>query len=220
MVQRWNQVAAFVLAGGASTRMGRDKALLELAGEPMLARAVRLAEPHVASVAIVAPAQRYAGLGLPVLPDRWSGAGPLGGIATALGATTADWNLVLSCDLPYLSSEWLAWLIPRALSSPAHAVMPESRRGPEPLAAIYHRACAEALTAAVKRGVRRVTEGLSEILTERVCAAEWQALDSSGRLFDNMNTPEDYEEARRQIEKDARRLNQPEAGSTRRSSPL
>jgi molybdopterin-guanine dinucleotide biosynthesis protein A len=118
-----------------------------------------------------------------------------------LSATRADWNLILGCDLPYLSSEWLAWFIPCAMNSAAQAVVPESRRGLEPLAALYHRACAAALTAAVERGVRRVSEALSEILVERVRAAEWQGLDPSGRLFENMNTPADYEEARGRIEK-------------------
>ncbi len=153
MVKRWDQVAAFVLAGGGSTRMGRDKALLELCGEPMVTRAAHIAEPHVASVAVVAPAGRYAELELPLLPDRWPGAGPLGGIATALSTTRADWNLILGCDLPYLTSEWLAWFIPCTMNSAALAVVPESRRGLEPLAAMYHRACAAALTAAVERGV-------------------------------------------------------------------
>ena len=69
MVRRWNQVAAFVLAGGASTRMGRDKALLELGGELMLVRAAHLAEPHVATVSVVAPAERYRGMGIPPI-DR------------------------------------------------------------------------------------------------------------------------------------------------------
>jgi molybdopterin-guanine dinucleotide biosynthesis protein A len=201
MVKRWDQVAAFVLAGGASTRMGRDKALLELCGEPMVVRAAHLAEPHVASVAVVAPADRYAALELPVLPDRWPGAGPLGGIVTALSSTKSDWNLIIGCDLPYLTSEWFAWFIPCAINSQAHAVVPESRRGLEPLAALYHRACAAALTAALERGVRRVTDGLAEVLVERVRAAEWQGLDPSGRLFDNMNTLEDYKEARGRIEK-------------------
>jgi molybdenum cofactor guanylyltransferase len=201
MVKRWEQVAAFVLAGGGSTRMGRDKALLGLCGEAMVVRTAHLVEPHVASVAVVAPADRYAELELPVLPDRWPGAGPLGGIATALSATKSDWNLIIGCDMPYLTSEWLAWFIPCAMNSPARALVPESRRGLEPLAALYHRACAAALTAAVERGVRRVTEGLAEILVERVRAAEWQGIDPSGTLFDNMNTPEDYEEARGRIEK-------------------
>ena len=196
----FHNVAAFVLAGGASERMGQDKAILELGGVPMVMRAARLAQPYVASVAIVAPHERYAQLDLRILPDRWPGAGPLGGISTALGSTSAEWNLILGCDLPYLTPEWVAWLISHALESPAPAVVPESRRGLEPLAAMYHESCGAALTAAVERGVRRVTEGLSEILFERVSMAEWQELDPTGALFENMNTPEDYAEARRRIE--------------------
>jgi molybdopterin-guanine dinucleotide biosynthesis protein A len=195
----FHNVAAFVLAGGASERMGQDKALLELGGVPMVMRAARLAQPCVASVAIVAPQERYARLNLRILPDRWPGAGPLGGIATALGSASAEWNLILGCDLPYLTPEWVAWLIFRALQSPAQAVVPESRRGLEPLAAMYHQSCGTVLTAAVERGVRRVTEGLSEILFERISAVEWQSLDPMGALFENMNTPEDYAEARRRI---------------------
>lgn len=195
----FQNVAAFILAGGASQRMGQDKALLELGGAPMVTRMARLAQPYVASVAIVAPPERYAQLGLNILPDRWPSAGPLGGIATALGATSAEWNLILGCDLPYLTPEWVAWLISHALKSPAHALVPESERGLEPLAAMYHQNCAATLTAAVERGVRRVTEGLSEILFERVSMSEWRKLDPMDTLFENMNTPEDYAEARRRM---------------------
>ncbi len=196
---RFHNVAAFVLAGGSSERMGRDKALLELGGVPMVLRAARLAQPYASSVAIVAPRERYAHLDIGIVPDRWPGAGPLGGIATALCTTSAEWNLILGCDLPYLTPEWVAWLISRALDSPAHAVVPESRRGLEPLAAMYQQSCGAALAAAVERGTRRVTEGLSEILFERVSAAEWRELDPTGTLFENMNTPEDYAHARRRI---------------------
>jgi molybdopterin-guanine dinucleotide biosynthesis protein A len=202
-MKRFPNVAAFVLAGGASRRMGRDKALLELGGLPMVLRTVRLVEPHVTSVAVVAPEGRYAELGVPLIADRWPGAGPLGGIATALCASVEDWNLILGCDLPFLTQEWIAWLISRVPGSPAHAVVPESRKGLEPLAAIYHRSCGEALAAAIDRGVRRVSEGLREILFERVPSVEWMGLDPAGMLFENMNTPEDYAEALRRIERAA-----------------
>ncbi len=166
----------------------------------MVTRAARLAQPYAASVSIVAPQERYTHLGWPILPDRWPGAGPLGGIATALGATRMDWNLILGCDLPYLTPEWVSWLISRALESPACAVVPESGRGLEPMAAMVHRSCGPALTAAIERGVRRVTEGLSEIFFERLSALEWAQFDPTGMLLQNMNTPEDYAEARRRIE--------------------
>jgi molybdopterin-guanine dinucleotide biosynthesis protein A len=203
-MSRLPSIAAFVLAGGASRRMGHDKVLLPLCGVPMVVRTAQLVAPHVASATIVAPQGRYPDLGLRILPDRWPGAGPLGGIATALEVTTADWNLILGCDLPYLTAEWIVWLISRAFQSPAPAVVPESRRGLEPLAAVYHQSCGTIFTAAVERGVRQVTEGLSEILFERVFAAEWDSLDPAGTLLENMNTPDDYAKARHRLEGDLR----------------
>jgi molybdenum cofactor guanylyltransferase len=89
VVKDHNNVAAFVLAGSASRHMGREKALLALNGVPMVVRMARLAEPHVASVTVVDPPERYAQLGQCVVLDRWQGAGPLGGILTALGASTS-----------------------------------------------------------------------------------------------------------------------------------
>jgi molybdenum cofactor guanylyltransferase len=198
-VKDHNNVAAFVLAGGASRRMGRDKALLELDGLPMVMRMARLAEPHVASVTVVGPAERYASLGLSVVSDRWVGIGPLGGIATALSGSSADWNLILGCDLPYLTTEWIEWLIARTIESPVQAVVPESRRGLEPLAAMYRQDCGLAFATALKRGVRRVSEAVGEISFEKVTAGQWQELGSTDILFHNMNTPEDFAEARRRL---------------------
>ena len=194
-----NNVAAFVLAGGASRRMGRDKALLALNGVPMVVRMARLAEPHIASVMVVGPPERYASLGLFVVSDRWPGIGPLGGIATALSVSSADWDLILGCDLPFLTTKWIAWLIARALESPAQAVVPESRRGLEPLAAIYRKDCGLAFSTALKRGVRRISEAVGEISFEKVTAGQWQELGLTDILFHNMNTQEDFDEARRRL---------------------
>jgi molybdopterin-guanine dinucleotide biosynthesis protein A len=199
VVKDHNNVTAFVLAGGASRRMGRDKALLELNGVPMVVRMARQAEPHVASVTVVGPPERYAQLGLRVVLDRWPGAGPLGGILTALGASTSHWNLILGCDLPHLTSEWIEWLISRTLESPAQAIVPESRRGLEPLAAIYRKDCGLAFSTALKRGVRRVSEAVGEICFEKVTATEWRKLGLTDMLFHNMNTPGDFAKAQRRI---------------------
>lgn len=198
-MKHYDNIAAFVLAGGASRRMGRDKALLELDGVPMIVRMARLAGSRVASVTVIGPPERYASLGLGVVPDRWHGVGPLGGIATALSESLVDWNLILGCDLPYLTSEWIVWLIARALESPAQAVVPESQQGLEPLAAMYRKNCELAFSSAVKRGVRRVSEALAEIFFEKVTASEWHALGSTDMLFHNMNAPEDFAEAQRRI---------------------
>ncbi len=198
-MKRHDQVTGFILAGGGSSRMGRDKALLEIGGVALLVRTARLLEALVSGVTVIGPAERYAALGLRLAPDDDAGVGPLGGIATALRISGREWNLVVGCDLPYLSAEWLDWLIRHALGSRADAVVPETSRGLEPLCAMYRSRCAPTVIAAIARGVHKVTDGFAGVTMDRVTPAEWGAFDSEA-LFTNMNAPEDYEEARRRLE--------------------
>ncbi len=201
MPVKFFQVTGFILAGGASTRMGRDKALLELAGLPLLRRAAGLIEPLVSAVTVVGPPSKYAGLWPQILPDDAPGLGPLGGIVTALRASATEWSLIVSCDMPYLAPEWIEYLLARAVNCRGDAVMPlttdeAGRPRPEPLCAVYHRRCLAPVRAAIERGVRKVTRALEGCIVEKVEAAEWKAFDSHGRLFKNMNSPEDYAAAR------------------------
>jgi molybdopterin-guanine dinucleotide biosynthesis protein A len=195
-------VAGFILAGGESSRMGVDKGLLEIAGVPMIVRAARLVESVVgAPTVVVGTPEKYRGLGLRAIADDWPGCGPLGGIATAFRASEADWNLILACDLPYLTREWLKYLLQRARDSEAEAVVPmnlvpASKRGAEPLCAMYHTGGERAIRQALERGVRKVTDGLAELRVEVIEPAEWKGFDSGGLLFKNVNTPADYEEAK------------------------
>ena len=200
----YSTISGFVLAGGASSRMGRDKALLELAGVPMLLRTARLLQSVAGSIAVVGFSEKYRPLTLPLLPDDWPGAGPLGGIATALRASTVPWNLVVACDLPYLTMAWLDYLVGRALSSQADAVLPTSVRGAEPLCAMYHKRCEPGIRAALSRGVRKVTDGLASLCIETVEPGEWKRFDSEGVLFENMNSPAEYEEAKKRLAKRAK----------------
>jgi molybdopterin-guanine dinucleotide biosynthesis protein A len=193
------QIAGFILAGGESSRMGRDKALLELDGVPLLVRTARLVESVAGSPTVVGNPEAYRSLGLRVIADDCPGAGPLGGIATALRASSAPWNLVVACDLPYLTRSWLAYLISRALASDADAVLPMNVRGAEPLCAMYHKRCEPVIRAALEQGTRKVTEGLESVRVEYLDPSAWKAFDSGGLLFKNMNSPEDYEEARARL---------------------
>jgi molybdenum cofactor guanylyltransferase len=202
-MKRYPQVAAFILAGGLSSRMGKDKGLLEVGGEPLVVRTVRSIEPLVHEVTVVGPPERYGVLGLRSIADRTFRCGgeteavrtPLSAIATALSITSAPWNLVLACDLPYVTSEWLNWLIARALNSQAQIVMPRTSRGPEPLAAVYSIGCAAPIVDALERGIRKVTDAISEFRIEFVLEKEWDRCDPDHRVLRNMNTPADYEEA-------------------------
>jgi molybdopterin-guanine dinucleotide biosynthesis protein A len=193
-----SQIAGYILAGGMSSRLGRDKALLELAGRPLLLHMQALLSTVVGRVTVVAPL-RYSALGVNMIPDEWPGYGPLGGIATALRHTglelpECEWNLILGCDMPFLTRNWLAYLAHRARNTAADVVVPQTSRGLEPLCAAYHLRCAAALAVALDRGVRKITDGLKGLAVEYVDEPEWKQFDSRGTLFKNINTPEDYRE--------------------------
>ena len=180
--------------------MGRDKALLELEGVALIVRIARLVELAGDRCSVVGDSVRLEGLELDIIEDEFPGAGPLGGIATALGASGAEWNLIVACDLPYLTREWLEFLIGRAVRSDADAVLPMNERGAEPLCAVYHKRAEAAIRAALDRGVRKVTDGLAEVRIEFIEPSQWKGFDSEGLLFKNMNSPADYEEAKMRLD--------------------
>jgi molybdenum cofactor guanylyltransferase len=118
-MNRADKVAGFILAGGRSSRMGRDKAMLEIDGITMIDRAVDLIRRAGVEPVVVGSFGEFPrSIGARVIPDDWPGAGPLGGIATALRNTEAPWNLVMACDMPYVTREWLEFLMDRACASP------------------------------------------------------------------------------------------------------
>jgi molybdopterin-guanine dinucleotide biosynthesis protein A len=207
-------VRGYVLAGGASSRFGRDKALVRIGEAPLLLQIVKLAQTCTAGVTVVAGAQKYGDLGreLKIIEDRWPSEGPLGGIITALEHAAATypecrWNLILSCDMPFLTREWLQFLVDRAraIDAETQVILPHSTHGPEPLCACYRTDAAGALKSVFDRGVRKVTEALKQVRTEVLDESTWKRFDSAGRLFWNMNTPADFEEAQRlwKLEHDA-----------------
>ena len=198
------QVGGFVLAGGESSRMGRDKAMLEIAGVSLIARAAGLLQSVTGEPKVVASSTLYSSLGFPIVADDWPGCGPLGGIATALRVSNTPWNLIVACDLPYLTKAWLDFLIERALKSTADAVVPMNERGAEPLCAMYHKKAEERIRTALEGGVRKVTDALARLRVEYVEPDEWKAFASEGLLFKNVNSPADYEEAKARLSSHAK----------------
>jgi molybdopterin-guanine dinucleotide biosynthesis protein A len=197
---KFPQTEAFILTGGQSSRMGQDKALLEIGSKTLLERAASLCAPLVSSITLVGDPQRYSRFGFPALADRWPGAGPLGAIATALSSAKHPWCLVLACDMPFVTSPWLEWLLDRASKSSSDAVIPETTRGLEPLCAIYRASCAPVLAAALDSGVRKVTDGLDLINTDLIKENEWRKFSPDGDLFQNLNTWEDFVSAKKKLE--------------------
>jgi molybdopterin-guanine dinucleotide biosynthesis protein A len=193
------RIATFILAGGGSSRMGMDKGLLEIDGAPLIVRTVRLVDAVAGVATVVGRPETYQPLGLRAIGDDWPGCGPLGGMATALRASDAEWNLIVACDLPYLTRQWLEFLARRARESAADAVVPMNERGAEPLCAMYRKSCEPAIRGALEQGTRKVTDGLARIRVEYLEPAEWKCFDSDGLLFKNMNAPADYAEAKTRL---------------------
>jgi molybdopterin-guanine dinucleotide biosynthesis protein A len=199
------KVAAYVLAGGASRRFGFDKALAEIDGKPMLVHMCELLGGVADSVNVVAAPGKYPGMGARSVEDRWPGEGPLGGIITALRQTETDaagckLNLIVSCDMPFLRREWLTYLVERALASSAEVVVPQSSQGLEPLCACWRTSGVAKLEQAFADGVRKVTEAMKRLETEVLDESHWGQFDGAKRLFWNMNTLADYDEAKRIFE--------------------
>lgn len=196
-------VQGYVLAGGASSRFGTDKALAEFQGQTMLARTAKLVASVVSKVKIVSPAPKLAD-DFETIPDKWPGEGPLGGILTALlnlqrNASENASALIVSCDMPFLSAEWLRFMAERALQSDAEAVVPKSAQGWEPLCACWRTSAVEMILPLFDAGTRKVTDALNVLHVEVLDEKDWKRFDTNGRLFWNMNTIEDYEEARRAL---------------------
>jgi molybdenum cofactor guanylyltransferase len=136
--------AGFVLTGGASSRMGRDKAALPFAGATLVEYVAGCVRAAASSVTLIGAPERYAGLGLPAFADRYPDCGPLGGVCTALETTSADWNLIVACDMPGVTPDFLETLLAAAEAAAADCLIPETSRGLHPLCAVYHRRTAHA----------------------------------------------------------------------------
>jgi molybdopterin-guanine dinucleotide biosynthesis protein A len=179
--------SGFVLAGGGSTRMGRDKALLPYRGAALVEHIASLVREAAGSVALIGDPRRYARFGYPVHPDNVPHCGPLGGIHTALTVTTTDWNMVVACDMPAISHASLDGLLRRAARTERSCVVATGPGGePEPLCAVYHRRSLPVLARAIQDKRFRLRDLVPEL------DAEAWALD--GPSLANVNTPAEWVE--------------------------
>ena len=154
--------AGFVLVGGKSSRMGRDKALLPFHGTTLVEHVAEQVRRAAGSVTLVGAPERYHRLGLPVIADRTEGCGPLAGIQAALECTEADWNLVVACDMPSVTADFLATLFEQAECCGGCCLLPVPPSGlPEPLCAVYHRDCLATVTRALQARVLKITDALA-----------------------------------------------------------
>jgi len=187
----------FILAGGASSRMGVDKSRLRLGGLTFVERVAGALAPVVSGVSLVSSKPDAEAHRLPVVRDLHESCGALGGIHAALASCRAPWALVVSCDLPFVTPE----LFERLLSlrtDDADAVAPIQDDGrPQPLCALYAAAtCARAAEELIRTDSLRPRELLRRVRTRWVAFGELADLPRSALFFENVNTREDCEKAK------------------------
>ncbi len=179
------QTAAFVLAGGRSSRMGQNKALLSSGAHLLIEEvAAKLANVAGNNVAVVGPPDRFSHLPLDCLPDLRPGCGPLGGIEAALASRRGEYNLIVGCDMPGIRTGWLDALLKRSKDTGALCVAIRDGIGQiHPLCAVYRSACLPFVRSALDSGRLKLLEMLEELRAITI--------DIGEKLW-NLNTPEDW----------------------------
>lgn len=195
-------LTAFVLAGGKSTRMGREKAMLELDGRTLLERALKLASAVAAETIIVGARGEYERYGR-MIEDVYPEQGPLGGIHAALWASPTDFNLILAVDTPFLEARFLEYLVEQARESGAVVTLPRTADGFHPLAAVYRRCFRETAGHALEEGRNKIDELFSQVETRILEREELERFAFPAAIFENLNTPEDVERARKRAQQES-----------------
>lgn len=192
-------LTTFVLAGGKSSRMGADKALLEVAGKTLLQRTLELARAVSEDVRIVGARAKFKEFA-PVVEDKYSNRGPLGGIHSALASTTSDCNLILAVDLPFLEKRFLQHLVTEALASDAVVTLPRAGGGLQPLCAVYRREFAVLAEQALAAGRNKIDTLFAQTSVRIMEEDELARFAFSAAMFDNLNTQEEWERARKRLQ--------------------
>jgi molybdopterin-guanine dinucleotide biosynthesis protein A len=186
-----SQLQAFILAGGQSRRMGRDKSQLTLENQTFTDRIGQTLLEIADSVTVVGSRQthlRYASA-----PDVYPSWGALGGLHAALNACRSEWAIVVACDLPLVTTELFHYLA--SLRHGHDAVVPLQSDGrPQPLSSLYRiEPCLQRATELIEAGKRRPLDLLELVNTRWVPFTDLTNLDQAEKFFVNINTPDDYD---------------------------
>jgi molybdopterin-guanine dinucleotide biosynthesis protein A len=184
-------VTGVILAGGQSSRMGSNKALLPYRGGRFIEAIYRQLVRHFSELLLVTNyPEQYRFLPCRKVPDIFPGMGALAGLHSGLSHSSTHHIFAVACDMPYLSDTLISDLT--ALRHTADLVIPESPWGLEPLHAIYARECLPHMTAALQDNRRRIVSFFEKVNVCRFDKGKVAAIDPEFAAFSNINTPEDY----------------------------
>ncbi|OIK12512.1 molybdenum cofactor guanylyltransferase [Bacillus sp. MUM 13] len=198
--KRKSETTAILLAGGKSSRMGVNKALLSMShGVNIAAIAGELEKEAGGALLITNTPESYKFLGLPMIADRYKDSGPLGGIHAGLCASKTDINLIAACDMPFIKAEAAREIVMHI--GEYDAAVPEIHGQMHPLFAVYRKSCLPVLQACLDEGQLRVRQFLNgvrvKVLKETDFKLFHQQPEFFPHIFYNMNDREEYEKAKK-----------------------
>ncbi|MFC4769287.1 molybdenum cofactor guanylyltransferase [Effusibacillus consociatus] len=211
------EYGVIILAGGKSSRMGTNKALIPVQGATSIRRIRDEIRKGVPGIEIafddmpVAPfiivtndPDPYQFLGERTVRDRYPGLGPLSGIHAGLESSSCDWNLVVACDMPMVTAEAARFLLEEAVASNVDAVVPFIDGQLHPLFAAYHKRCADQIEHMLNAGQLRMHDLLNRLHVRRVTEADFPDEVDTKRVFYNMNRPEEWQQVQVWLDIDGR----------------
>ena len=190
-----------IIAGGKSVRMGRDKAFVKLAGKPLIRHVIERSRNlgQTETILIANQSERYRHLGLPVFSDVCPNKGSLGGIYTALTYAQSPHTLVIACDMPFIKTELLRFMIAQ-ISDAIDIVAPRVGGYPQGLHAIYSQSCRQPIQEQLAANRLKVIRFYDRMRVRYLDENDYEPYDVDGRSFVNLNTPEELQQARKLIE--------------------
>lgn len=174
-----------ILSGGTSSRMGTDKALLKYKSTDFIQMEINVLSQHVEEVMIIGDVDKYQSYNVPVFSDIITGKGPLGGILTGLAHSKLDHNIVLSCDVPKVESNFIKAMMKAYNGEDALVCSYEGKI--HPLVGIYHRKALSELNKAILFDTLKVQDALDQLQCKY-----FKVPDHLAHQLQNINTPKDY----------------------------
>ena len=179
------------MAGGKSSRMGRDKGLVSLNDKPMVSYTLDLCKEIGYSPVLVANQEEYTALGYPVIKDLIPDMGPMGGLHTALDHTQSTYVLLFSCDMPFIPKGAIQKLVEAARGQ--DVIVSEFMGDINPLFALYHKDLNEQVKTNIEKRHLKMKDFIESCIFEKI---DMEDLVLQAPLsFSNINTPEDVEKS-------------------------
>jgi molybdopterin-guanine dinucleotide biosynthesis protein A len=204
-----NKWTGIILAGGLSSRMGTNKALLKLNGSAVLTHISNAIRPAVSRIVVATGSNEaiYNAQGdkdFECVKDVYPGKGPLAGLHAALSASRTDWNLVSACDMPLLQTSFFNGMKIIAEQYPtSSAIVPRVEERTHPLAGVYHKRVLPELEQCLMHDRLRVIRWLDEIggHVVEINELEHAGIEHAALQLSNMNTPEEFENIRIRLQR-------------------